>query len=156
MKLLTLLAVAFLSTSAFSDDSIQAIQITNLPAGQNLNVFYANGRPAALDQGGSTPVIRRIFQGPVHKSITSSGTVSLPASTIPNNAPFWATDYVVLAVSTNAQPIYINNSDGSVPTYPAGMKTPTSFTNLANVRYIHLTDFPDGQSISFDFSQPLK
>jgi hypothetical protein len=151
-----ILVVAFMSSFASADDSVPAIQISNLPAGQTLNVFYANGRPAAISQAGSTPIIRSVYQGPNRTNIPSSGIINLPATNVVNNSLFWVTDYVVLAVNSGTQPIYINNSDGSVPSYPAGAKAPTQFTNLANVRYIHLTDYNAGSSISFDFSAPLQ
>jgi hypothetical protein len=150
------LSISLFAASAFSGDAVPSITISNLPAAQTLSVFYCNGRPAAMDLGGSNPVLRKVFQSPIHKAIDSSGEVTLPAANIPNITPFFFTNYVVLAVSPTPQTIYVNNSDGSIPTYP-GTKQPNSgFTNLANVRYIQLTNYPVGSPISFDFSQPLQ
>jgi hypothetical protein len=150
------LSISLFAASAFSGDAVPSITVTHLPAGQTLYAFYCNGRPAAMDLGGSNPVLRSVFQSATRKTIGSGGEVSLPAENIPNLTPFFFTNYVVLAVTPTSQTIYVNNSDGSVPTYP-GTKQPTSgFSNLANVRYIQLTNYPAGTPISFDFSQPLQ
>jgi hypothetical protein len=98
-----ILVVAFMSSFASADDSVPAIQISNLPAGQTLNVFYANGRPAAISQAGSTPIIRSVYQGPNRTNIPSSGIINLPATNVVNNSLFWVTDYVVLAVNSGTQ-----------------------------------------------------
>jgi hypothetical protein len=155
------LATAFLSislfaASAFSGDAVPSITITHLPPGQTLYAFYCNGRPAAMDEGGSNPVLRKVFQSPTRKTIDSGGEVTLPAINVPNITPFFFTNYVVLAVAPTPQTIYVNNSDGSVPTYTGTKQPTTGFANLLYVRYVQLTNYPAGSSISFDFSQPLQ
>ena len=113
---IAVLAVPFSGAQAASQ-LIEGIRVSGLPAGQILNVFYATGRPPALDLGG-TPILRSIKRGPVRVRINSNGQASLPSVSI-SRSGFDVANFVVFdVVSPEQEQVYVKNTDCTVPTDP--------------------------------------
>jgi hypothetical protein len=165
IKILSLCLIQFtlISGAQASNQVIEGLRISGLPANQSLSVFYATGRPPAVDFGG-VPILRTIKKGPVKVQIDSNGQASVPQVSIPR-VGFDIANFLVFVVTTPDQAsAYIENPDGTVPTdarvsNPDAL-APSAFTNVAQgsigiVDLEKLKSSADASSIALQFGKDI-
>jgi hypothetical protein len=130
-KLLSLCLIQFalISGAHASNQVVERLRVSGLPANQSLYVFYATGRPPAVDFGG-VPILRTIKRGPIKVQIDSNGRASVPQVSIPR-VGFDIANFLVFVVTAPDQAsAYIENPDGTVPT-DARVSNPNSLAPSA-------------------------
>ena len=161
---LCLIQFALVLGAQASSQTIEGLRVSGLPPNQSLYVFYATGRPPAVDFGG-VPILRTIKKGPVKVQIDSNGQASVPQVSI-TRVGFDIANFLVFVVTTPDQAsAYIENPDGTVPTdarvsNPDAL-TPSAFADIVKgtigiVELEKLKSSEGASSIALQFGKDIK